>query len=63
MPVLPQEDPRALEERSRVLEKSGENVLATPISKRVKIKHLGEPSAAGTPASLIDVLHRRCAFR
>ena len=46
-----------------VLEKVGENVLATPISKRVKIKNLGEPAADGTPASLIDVLHRMCAFR
>ncbi len=50
-------------DKTGVLEKSGENVLSTPISKRVKIKHLGEPSAAGTPASLIDVLHRMCAFR
>ena len=50
-------------DKTGVLEKSGENVLSTPISKRIKIKHLGEPSAAGTPASLIDVLHRMCAFR
>jgi len=50
-------------DKTGVLEKLGENVLATPISKRVKIKHLGDPAAAGTPASLIDVLHRMCAFR
>jgi len=50
-------------DKTGVLEKSGENVLATPISKRVKIKNLGEPAADGTPASLIDVLHRMCAFR
>jgi putative DNA methylase len=49
--------------RTGVLEKSGENVQAVPISKRVKIKNLGEPTADGTPASLIDVLHRLCAFR
>jgi putative DNA methylase len=50
-------------DKTGVLEKLGENVLATPISKRVKIKNLGEPAADGTPASLIDVLHRMCVFR
>ena len=43
-------DTDLLWDKTGVLEKSGENVLATPISKRVKIKNLGEPSAAGTPA-------------
>ncbi len=32
-------------------------------SSSIWCKNLGEPSAAGTPASLIDVLHRMCAFR
>ena len=41
----------------------GENVQATPVSKRIKIKNLGEPTADGASASLIDVLHRMCAFR
>src|SRR5262249_38713470 len=38
-------------------------VQAVPIAKRLKIKNLGEPQATGTPASLIDVLHRMCVFR
>jgi adenine-specific DNA methylase len=50
-------------DRTGVLEKSGENVLAMPIAKRMKIKDLGDSEADGAPASLIDVLHRLCAFR
>jgi adenine-specific DNA methylase len=50
-------------DRTGVLEKSGESVQAVPITKRLRIKNLGEPSTNGTPASLIDVLHRLCAFR
>ena len=50
-------------DRTGVLEKSGENVLAMPIAKRMKVKDLGEPNADGTPGSLIDVLHRLCVFR
>jgi adenine-specific DNA methylase len=50
-------------DRTGVLEKSGENVAAVGIEKRRKIKDLGEPSPAGAPASLVDVLHRLCAFR
>ncbi len=50
-------------DRTGVLEKSGENVQAVPVAKRMKIKDLGEPNANGTPASLIDVLHRLCVFR
>jgi adenine-specific DNA methylase len=50
-------------DRTGVLEKSGENVSAVGIEKRKKIKDLGEPSSAGAPASLVDVLHRMCAFR
>jgi hypothetical protein len=50
-------------DRTGVLEKSGENVQAVPVAKRMKIKNLGEPEATGTPASLIDVLHRMCVFR
>jgi hypothetical protein len=53
----------SLWDKTGVLEKAGENVLALPIGKRIKIKNLGEPSAVGAPASLIDVLHRMCAFR
>ena len=34
-----------------------------PVEKRRKIKDLGEPNPTGSPASLIDVLHRMCAFR
>src|SRR5262249_34822927 len=50
-------------DRTGVLEKSGENVQAMPVSKRIKIKNLGEPGADGAAASLIDVLHRMCGFR
>ncbi len=56
-------DTDLLWDKTGVLEKSGENVLATPIGKRIKIKNLGEPAADGMLASLIDVLHRMCAFR
>jgi adenine-specific DNA methylase len=45
-------------DRTGVLEKSGENVQAVPIAKWMRVKNLGEPIADGTPASLIDVLHR-----
>ena len=50
-------------DRTGVLEKSAENVQAVPIAKRMRTNNLGEPSADGTPGSLIDVLHRLCAFR
>jgi adenine-specific DNA methylase len=50
-------------DRTGVLEKSGENVQAVPIVKRMRVKNLGEPTPDGAPASLIDVLHRMCAFR
>ncbi len=50
-------------DRTGVLEKSGENVQAVPVAKRMKIKNLGEPDVTGAPASLIDVLHRMCVFR
>lgn len=50
-------------DRTGVLEKSGENVQAVPVAKRMKVKELGEPNADTTPASMIDVLHRLCVFR
>ena len=50
-------------DRTGVLEKSKENVQAVPIAKRMKVKDLGEPNTDGSPASLIDVLHRMCACR
>ena len=50
-------------DRTGMLEKSGENVQTMPIAKRMKIKDLGDPSADGSPGSLIDVLHRLCVFR
>ena len=50
-------------DRTGVLEKSGENVSAVPVAKRMKVKDLGDPAADGAPASLIDVLHRLCLFR
>jgi putative DNA methylase len=56
-------DTETMWDRTGVLEKAGENVLAVPVAKRMKIKNLGEPNADTTPASLIDVLHRLCVFR
>jgi adenine-specific DNA methylase len=56
-------DTEIMWDRTGILEKSGENVQALPVAKRMKIKNLGEPSADGTSASLIDVLHRMCVFR
>jgi adenine-specific DNA methylase len=56
-------DTESLWDKSGVLEKSSENVQATPVAKRIKLKTLGEPAADGAPASVIDVLHRMCAFR
>jgi adenine-specific DNA methylase len=56
-------DTETMWDRTGVLEKAGENVLAMPVAKRMKVKDLGEPTADGTPASLIDVLHRMCVFR
>jgi adenine-specific DNA methylase len=50
-------------DRTGVLEKSGENVQAVGIAKRMKVRNLGEPTSDTTPASLIDVLHRLCVFR
>jgi putative DNA methylase len=56
-------DTETIWDRTGILEKAGENVLAVPVSKRMKVKNLGEPNADTTPASLIDVLHRLCVFR
>ncbi|MBV8611619.1 MAG: hypothetical protein JO034_29770, partial [Singulisphaera sp.] len=56
-------DTSVMWDRTGVLEKSGENVAAITVEKRKKIKDLGEPNPTGTPASLIDVLHRLYAFR
>jgi hypothetical protein len=50
-------------DRTGVLVKSGENVQCVSIDSRTKVKDLGEPGTNGTPASLIDILHRLCAFR
>jgi putative DNA methylase len=56
-------DTEIMWDRTGVLEKSGENVQAVPVAKRMKVKDLGEPNADTTPASMIDVLHRLCVFR
>jgi putative DNA methylase len=56
-------DTESMWDKTGVLEKAGENVLAVPVAKRMKIKGLGEPNADSTPASIIDVLHRLCVFR
>jgi adenine-specific DNA methylase len=56
-------DTEIMWDRTGVLEKSGENVQAVAVAKRMKVKDLGEPNADGTPASLINVLHRLCVFR
>jgi adenine-specific DNA methylase len=56
-------DTELMWDKSGVLDKSGENVQAVPVARRMKLKTLGEPAADGAPVSLIDVLHRLCAFR
>jgi hypothetical protein len=56
-------DTEIMWDKTGVLEKSGENVQAMPVAKRMKIKNLGEANPNGTPGSLIDVLHRMCVFR
>jgi putative DNA methylase len=56
-------DTETMWDRTGVLEKSGENVQSMPVTKRMKIKDLGELNADSSPASLIDVLHRMCVFR
>ncbi|MFW6106814.1 MAG: hypothetical protein ACOC8H_01495, partial [bacterium] len=43
--------------------KSGQNVSAESIDWRMRANNLGEPQPEGTPASVIDVLHRLCAYR
>jgi len=50
-------------DRTGTLDKSGQNVQALPIGKRMAISNLGEPEGDAKPASVIDVLHRMCAFR
>ena len=50
-------------DRTRILQKSGENVQIAPVAKRMKIKDAGEPNADSSPASLIEVPHRLCTFR
>ena len=47
-------DTESMWDRTGVLEKSGENVAAVPVAKRMKVKDLGDPAADGTPASLIQ---------
>jgi adenine-specific DNA methylase len=56
-------DTETMWDRTGVLEKAGENVLAVPVAKRMKVKNLGEPNSDTSPASMIDVLHRLCVFR
>ena len=56
-------DTEEMWDKSGVLSKSGENVQCVTVEKRIKTKDLGEPGADGVAASLIDVLHRLCAFR
>src|SRR5262249_5547011 len=56
-------DTEAMWDRTGGLEKSGENVQAVPVAKRMKTKELGDPNADSSPASLIDVLQRLCVFR
>jgi putative DNA methylase len=56
-------DTETMWDRTGILEKAGENVLAVPVAKRMKMKDLGEPNPDSSSASLIDVLHRMCVFR
>ena len=56
-------DTEEMWDRTGVLEKQGQNVQALTVAKRMRINDLGEPNVDGSPATLIDTLHRCCAFR
>ena len=56
-------DTEMMWDRTGTLEKSGQNVQALPIGKRMRISNLGEPESDGSPASIIDTLHRMCGLR
>jgi len=56
-------DTEVMWDRTGTLEKSGQNVQALSIAKRMQISNLGEPESDGSPASMIDTLHRMCSFR
>ena len=56
-------DTEEMWDRTGVLEKQGQNVQALTVAKRTRINDLGEPNVDGSPATLIDTLHRCCAFR
>jgi len=56
-------DTEALWDRTGVLDRTGANVSTVPITRRLQVEDLGEPGTDGALASLIDVLHRMCAFR
>jgi adenine-specific DNA methylase len=56
-------DTEMMWDRTGTLEKSGQNVQAMPITKRMSIGNLGEPEADSSPGSMIDVLHRMCGYR
>ena len=56
-------DTETMWDRTGVLNKAGQNVQSVEIEGRMRIKDLGEPATDCSPASIIDVLHRLCAFR
>lgn len=56
-------DTEQMWDRTGVLDKQGQNVAALGVAKRMRIKDLGEPNVDGSPATLIDTVHRCCTFR
>lgn len=56
-------DTEMMWDRTGTLEKNGQNVNTISIAKRMKISNLGEPESDGSPASIIDTLHRMCGLR
>lgn len=56
-------DTEIMWDRTGVLAKAGENVQAVTIEDRMAVRGLGERRSDGSPASIIDVLHRLCHYR
>jgi putative DNA methylase len=56
-------DTEEMWDRTGVLDKQGRNVQPLTVANRKRIRNLGEPNLDGSPATLIDTLHRCRAFR
>ena len=50
------------EDPDGILQVSGDSLRVRTLSERIHAANLGEPSPAGRPPAIIDVLHRCCAY-